>query len=285
MSMRIDAHMHFAPADYIAELRARALLPFPLPPWSAEQALQFMDVHGIDVGVLSLSPPGVAFGDQALADRLARLVNEATAAEVAAHAGRFAGLAVLPLPDPERALQELRHALDTLRLAGVVLLSHVLGRYPGDPAWGPVFDELDARGAYVLVHPTAPPYALPLPDQPAWIYEFPFETTRAIASLIAARAPERWPKLRLQVAHLGGTIPFLGDRLASLGDPAGTRAFLRSLYYDTALAAEPAGLAAARGYAGAQQIVLGSDWPYVDTVDPAAAAFAANGAALLRPAA
>jgi predicted TIM-barrel fold metal-dependent hydrolase len=115
------------------------------------------------------------------------------------------------------------------------------------------------------------------------VYEFPFETTRAIASLIAAGAAERWPAIRLQVAHLGGTIPFLGDRLASLGDPASARAFVRGLYYDTALAAEPAALASACAYAGPDRIVLGSDWPYVDAVDPAAAGFAVNGAALLEP--
>jgi predicted TIM-barrel fold metal-dependent hydrolase len=273
--------MHFTPPEYLAELSERSLLSFPLPAWSAERALGFMDAQAIDVGVISLSPPGVTFGDQALGDHLARLVNEATAAEVAAHAGRFAALAVLPLPDPVRALEELRHALDVLGLDGVVLLSHVLGRYPGDPMWAPVFDELNARGAYVLIHPTAPPYALPLPDEPPWVYEFPFETTRAIASLIAVGAPERWPAIRLQVAHLGGTIPFLGDRLASLGDAVGTRAFLRRLYHDTALAAEPAALAAAREYARPDRIVLGSDFPYVDVVEPAAAAFAANGAALL----
>jgi predicted TIM-barrel fold metal-dependent hydrolase len=279
--MRVDAHMHFTPPEYVAELKRRGLLSFPLPAWSAGQAIGFLDAHGIDLGVLSLSPPGVAFGDQALADHLARLVNEATAAEIAAHAGRFVGLAVLPLPDPDRALEELHDALDRLELDGVVLLSQVLGRYPGDAAWTPLFDELNARGAYVLVHPTAPPYALPLPDQPPWVYEFPFETTRAVAGLIAARAPERWPDIRLQVAHLGGTIPFLGDRLASLGEPAATRAFLRRLYYDTALAAEPAALAAARRYARPDRIVLGSDWPYVEAIDPAAQAFAANGAALL----
>jgi predicted TIM-barrel fold metal-dependent hydrolase len=181
----------------------------------------------------------MAFGDQALADHLARLVNEATAAEIASSRRRFAGLAVLPLPDADRALAELRHALDVLGLDGVVLLSNVLGRYPGDPSWAPLFDELEGRGAYVLLHPAAPPYELPIAAHPPWVYEFPFETTRAIAGLISAGAPERWPGIRFQVAHLGGTIPFLAERLAGLGDPAATRVFLRGLFYDTALATDP----------------------------------------------
>jgi 6-methylsalicylate decarboxylase len=77
--MRIDTHMHLTPAPYRRELEARSLLPFPLPAWSTEQALAFMDANEIDRGVLSLSPPGVAFGDQGLANELARSVNEATA--------------------------------------------------------------------------------------------------------------------------------------------------------------------------------------------------------------
>lgn len=280
--MRIDAHMHFAPASYRAELRERSLSAFPLPAWSRRRALAFMDRQRIDTAVLSLSPPGVAFGDQPLGDHLARLVNDATAAEVAsAPAGRFAGLAVLPLPDVDRALTVLRHALDVLGLAGVVLLSNVGGRYPGDAEWAPLLDELDRRGAYVLVHPTAPPY--PAEQHPVWVYEFPFETTRAVASLISAGAGERWPRIRWQLAHLGGAVPFLAGRLAGLVDPAPALAFLRSLFYDTALVSGPDALCATSAFAGPDQIVLGSDWPYVDALDPRTHRYARNGAALLPP--
>ncbi|WP_169542082.1 amidohydrolase family protein [Solirubrobacter soli] len=268
--------MHFTPDAYRRELEARSLLDFPLPAWSTERALGFMDVSEIDRAVLSLSPPGVAFGDQGLADELARSVNEATASMAGP---RFAGLAVLPLPDVDRALAELEHALDVLALDGVVLLSNLLGRYLGEPAWEPLFDELDARAAYVLVHPAPPPYTPPAVEHPVWVYEFPFETTRAIATLISAGAPERWPRIRLQVAHLGGAIPFLAQRLASLGENA--HAFLRRLYYDTALATHPVALQAAEGYADPAHVVFGSDWPYVDAVDPAATTFARNGSALL----
>lgn len=215
--MRIDAHMHFTPDAYRARLAARALLAFPLPEWSTPGALAFMDANAFDRAMLSLSPPGVAFGDQGLADELARLVNEATTSLIAMHPRRFAGLAVLPLPDVDSALVELRHALDVLELDGIVLLSNVLGRYPGDPAWGPLFDELERR-----------------------------ETTRAIAALIAAGAPRRWPRIRY-----------------------------------TALATDPLALATARDMAGLHHIVLGSDWPYVDALDPCVERYGGNAAALL----
>jgi predicted TIM-barrel fold metal-dependent hydrolase len=270
---RIDTHAHILPADYRAELERRDLLPFPLPPWSPEALDDLMARHDIDAAVISLSPPGVFFGDQGLADELARLVNERTAEHVRAAPDRFAGLAVLPLPDVDRALDELVYALDELGLDGVTLLSNVGGTYLGDPAWDPLFDELDRRGAYVLLHPTAAPGPPPLPEHPIWLYEFPFDTTRAVTNLIYSGTLERCGRIRLQVSHLGGTAPFLAHRLASLEAreperaaraPAGALEYLRRLYYDTGLSNHELPGRPTRELAGIERIVFGTDWPYAD---------------------
>jgi 6-methylsalicylate decarboxylase len=270
---RIDAHVHILPPDYRTELERRSLLPPGIPPWSPELVDGLMARHDIDAAVLSLAPPGVFFGDQGLADELARLVNERTAEFVAAAPERFAGLAVLPLPDVDAALAELRHALDVLRLDGVALLSNVGGAYLGDPAWDPVFDELERRGAYVFLHPMMPPHPLPLPQHPVWLYEFPFDTTRAVVNLIYSGTLERCTRIRLQVAHLGGTAPFLAHRIASLAAreperasraPAGALAQLRRLYYDTGLSNTAVALAATLEVADIGQVVFGTDWPYAD---------------------
>jgi 6-methylsalicylate decarboxylase len=278
---RIDAHVHILPPDYRAELERRSLLPPGIPPWSPELVDGLMARHDIDAAVLSLAPPGVFFGDQGLADELARLVNERTAEFVAAAPERFAGLAVLPLPDVDAALAELRHALDVLRLDGVALLSNLGGAYLGDPAWDPLFDELDRRGAYVFLHPAMPRHPLPLPQHPVWLYEFPFDTTRAVVNLIYSGTLERCPRIRLQVAHLGGTATFLAHRIASLAAreperasraPAGALAQLRRLYYDTGLSNNAVALAATLEVADIGQVVFGTDWPYADlppTGDPA----------------
>jgi len=266
---RIDAHVHLTPPEYRAVVSER--LPLPLPPWSLEMTREFMDRHDIDAAVLSLAPPGVAFGDQGLADELARMVNEATAAVVRSDPARFGGLAVLPLPDVDCALAELAYALDVLELDGVTLLSNVAGTYLGDPAWDPLFGELERRGAYVLLHPTMPPHAPPLPQHPIWLYEFPFDTTRAVVNLIYSGTLERCPSVRIQVSHLGGTAAFLAHRIASLADrepaeaaraPAGALEYLRRLYYDTGLSANAVALASTLEVAEASHVVFGSDWPY-----------------------
>jgi predicted TIM-barrel fold metal-dependent hydrolase len=270
---RIDAHVHILPPEYVAALEQRALLPFPLPPWSAELTYELMDRHAIDAAVMSLSPPGVYFGDQGLADELARLVNERTAELVRSAPDRFAGLAVLPLPDVDRALSELAYALDVLGLDGIALLSNVGGIYPGDLAWDRLFEELETRAAYVFLHPATPPGPPPIPGHPVWLYEFPFDTTRAAVNLIYSGTLERCPHLRLQLAHLGGAAPFLAHRIASLpareparGEPApaGALAYLGRLYYDTGLANNELALDATLAIADPAQVVFGTDWPYAD---------------------
>jgi 6-methylsalicylate decarboxylase len=271
MSRRIDAHIHLLPADYRGELERRSLLPYSLPPWSAELLDDLMARHRIDAAVVSLSPPGVWFGDEGLARELSRMVNERTAELVRSDPSRFAGLAVLPLPALGVALDELAFALDVLQLDGVALLSNVGGTYQGDPAWEPLWAELERRGAYVMLHPTSPPQPPPLPQHPIWLYEFPFDTTRAIVNLIYSGTLERSPSVRLQVAHLGGTVSFLADRIASLATrepehagsaPHGALSALARLYYDTGLSNNAAQVATVRSVAPLDRIVFGTDWPY-----------------------
>jgi predicted TIM-barrel fold metal-dependent hydrolase len=271
MGRRIDAHVHLLPPEYRSELERRTTVPMRLPPWSRAGLDDLMTRHEIDAAVMSLSPPGVWFGDQGLANELARMVNEATAELVASDPQRFAGLAFLPLPDVEAALAELAHSLDVLRLDGVALLSNVAGLYHGDPTWDSLWEELERRGAYVMLHPAPPPHPLPLPQHPIWMYEYPFDTTRAVVNLIYSGTLERSPSVRLQVAHLGGAATFLAHRIASLEArepekatlaPRGALSALARLYYDTGLSNNETALAAARTVAPLEQIVFGTDWPY-----------------------
>lgn len=273
--MRIDAHAHVAPPAYIDRVPAPGgNLPKP-PAVTAEQLLEMMERYAIDAAVISTGPPGSFFGDQGAANDTARLANEEIAAAVDAHPGRFAGLGQLPLPDVDAALSELSHVLDTMGLDGVMLLSHVAGTYLGDPDWEPLYAELDRRGTHVFLHPTVPANGVPL-AHPAWLYEFPFDTVRALTNLIYSGTFERYPNIRWQVAHLGGAMPMLAARVASLADrepakaeaaPAGALAYLARLYYDTGLANAELPFTAATMLAPADHVLFGSDWPYLALPD------------------
>jgi predicted TIM-barrel fold metal-dependent hydrolase len=239
-----------------------------------------MERHRIDAAVISTGPPGAFVGPGGDGRDLARRANDGLAEIVAAQPQRFAAVATLPLPDVDAALVELDRVYDELSLDGILLLTNLAGTYVGDPAWEPLFAALDERGAYVFVHPGLPPHPLPLPH-PVWMYEFPFETVRAVASLIYSGTLERHPAIRFQLAHLGGAAPFLAHRIASLADreperadqaPAGALAYLRRLYYDTGLTNNAPALAATREVTSLDHIVFGTDWPYAalpDSGDPA----------------
>lgn len=273
---RIDAHAHVLPPAYVDALGGVPVLPAPLEGLEAMMAR-----HDIDAAVISTGPPGAFLGDAGRARELARVANEGIADIVRGAPDRFAGLALLPLPDVNGALEEISDALDRLSLDGVMLLTHVGGTYLGDRAWDPVLAELDRRGAYVFVHPTLPPYAPPIAQHPVWLYEFPLETVRAITQLVYAGALERFPGIRFQFAHLGGAAPFLAHRLASLAErepaaaaaaPAGALEYLRRLHYDTGLSNNAPALAATREVTDLDHVVFGTDWPYAalpDGGDPA----------------
>jgi 6-methylsalicylate decarboxylase len=280
--IRIDAHTHVLPDAYLERLRLPGGERFPVPPAPLGRLEETMSRYAIDAAVVSTGPPGAFLGDPGQAVELARIANEAIAEIVRAAPARFAGLALLPLPDVDAALAELAHALDVLDLDGVLLLTNVAGTYLGDPVWNPVFAELDRRSAYVFVHPGFPPYPPPLAGHPVWLYEFPFETTRAVANLVYSGTLDRCPRIRLQLSHLGGTVPFVAHRLASLAArepalavdaPAGALSYLRDVYYDTGLANNAPGLAATLEVTTIDHVVFGTDWPYADLpgdgVDPA----------------
>jgi predicted TIM-barrel fold metal-dependent hydrolase len=280
---RIDMHAHVAPDSY-RELLVAADGSRPFVPSASLPELEAnMARYAIDAAVISIGPPGAFLGDQGRANELARVANESLAEIVRRDPGRFAGIALLPLPDIDAAMSELTYALDHLGLDGVGLFSNDAGVYLGDARWEPLIAELDRRGTYAFVHPALPPYTPPLDDEhPVWLYEFPFETTRALAKLIFSGTLERHPSVRLQFAHLGGVAPFIANRLASLAEreperareaPAGVAAYLRRQFYDTGLSQSLPAITATRAVAPLEQIVFGTDWPYAalpdDGTDPA----------------
>jgi predicted TIM-barrel fold metal-dependent hydrolase len=268
--MRIDAHAHVVTDAYRSEIEARGLGVL-LPAVSGVEGLEAsMEQYGIDSSIISVPPPGVWNGDRDRARELARETNGEMAMVVRRSPARFAALATLPLPDVEGAMEEIAFAFDQLHLDGVGLFSNYDGVYLGDPRFDPVFDELDRRGAYVFVHPTQPTMAVQ-PELPIWLCDFPFDTTRAAVQLIYSGTLERCPNLRLQLAHLGGTAPFIAHRIAEwaarepekLGKaPAGAVDYLSRLWFDTGLSNNSIAVAAVREMAGLDRIVFGTDWPY-----------------------
>jgi predicted TIM-barrel fold metal-dependent hydrolase len=275
----IDVHFHVIPDFYRDAVIAAGKGPSissGFPAWSGPQALEVMDANGIDAAILSITQPVADLGypDAAKGRGLARRCNEYMAKLREQQPTRFGGFAALALPDVEGALAEVDYALDTLKLDGIGLLASYGELFLGDARFDPLLQRLDQRGAVAFIHPNYHPSSRALKlGWPAFMVEFLFDTTRAAVNLVFSGALERYPRIRFILAHGGGTLPFTAWRLGQAPgiDPrrlagwtsARVAANLRRFWYDTALSAGPASLAALREIAAPDRILFGSDWPYV----------------------
>ncbi len=271
---RIDVHHHILPPDYVATVGDDRIGPLILagrtPEWTPAMSVEAMDRNGIATAITSISAPGLWFGDNEESVRLARICNDYAASIRSDHPGRFGVFACLPLPDVEASLAEIAHALDTLKADGIGLLTSYGDRYPGDAAFQPVFDELNRRRAVVYFHPTNAPCSQCLPEIPAATLDFPFDTTRAVVSLLYSGTFARCRDIRFIFSHAGGTVPFLAERIARLGArpgfreavPNGVLPELERLYYDTALSANWLAFRSLLELVTPDKVLFGSDYPF-----------------------
>ena len=291
--MKFDLHTHYYPPAYferiersggdfsfgtsptgqrIIRYRGARFFGITAPMTDVAKRLEDMDRVGIDTEVLSLSTPNVYFVEGKAQADVARMVNDAYAELAATHPGRFLGFASIPMDDPDAALRELERAVDELRMQGVILLSNIRGRALADPLYRPFFEEADRRRLCVFVHPMIPVAADAFTDFVLGpLVGFPFDTTLAMAKLCFAGVFKQLPNIRWVVAHAGGAVPYLMERLDSgwrdfaecrvnIDEPPST--YLKRLYYDT-VNFNPHMLMMARDMMGADHMVMGSDYPHL----------------------
>ena len=186
MPGRIDVHHHMIPPFYVkameSELKAQG---FVARPWTPEASIERMNKVGVATSMLS---PVQRLVVDSLSDKseLARscppeqrIWREGSSGL----SGKFGLFAALPLPDQDGSLKEIEHSLDALKADGIALWTDYGDKWPGDPAFAAVFDELNRRKAVVFFHPARPVCCRNLPGQ-SGIIEYDIDTARAIDSLL-----------------------------------------------------------------------------------------------------
>ena len=178
----------------------------------ATYRLPEMDRFGIDVQVLSLTAPGIQMQPETtVAIDDARIANDILAEVTHRYPGRFAGLAALPLQDPDRAAQELRRSIHDLGLSGALVNDHTLGHRLDEDQYSIVWAELESLQVPLYIHPGAP-QSWPVLDGYAELSFAPYgwaATTGAHAMrLIYGGVFDRFPRATVILGHMGEFLPF-----------------------------------------------------------------------------
>jgi len=233
--------------------------------------VRVLDEAGVDMQVLTLTTPGATMETPDRAATLSRIANEAFAEIVRDRGDRFTSLATLPLNSPGASVAELDYAITELGFPGVMLFSSVDGVSLYDERFWPLLERASDLELVVYIHPNYPAgveamarfWLMPLVG-------FLFDTTLTAAGLVFSGVVERFPGIKWVLAHLGGAVPFLFERLdrgyeafpecrKNISRPPSE--YLREFYYDT-VNFDPAALRLAIDFAGADHILAGSDYPH-----------------------
>jgi aminocarboxymuconate-semialdehyde decarboxylase len=295
MTQTIDVHAHILSEDTIRLLQREApkvgpklsdisdqfgtlevagnvYRHFPRGGWDLERRLEEMAAAKVDVQVLSVCPQTFVYGQpSAVAAAFARIQNEQLAQLAKARPDRFLAIATLPMQAPMQAADELRHAVRVLGLRGAQIGSNIAGKNLDDPELEPVWAAAAELGAFILLHPINVAGS----DRLSSYYLTnlignPLDTTIAAACLVFGGVLERHPTLKICLAHGGGFVPYQAGRFvhgwhvrtepkSKLAKPPTES--LKRFYFDTIVHSKEA-LAFLVGNAGAQRVLLGSDYPF-----------------------
>jgi aminocarboxymuconate-semialdehyde decarboxylase len=290
--VNIDIHAHYVDPQYLEELpRVMKLeteqtadgktllrhngytLAWTRPDmFDVDQRLRDMDRKGVDMRALSVSTPNVYPWTGADQVRIARHVNDALARLCRSHPDRFVGLASLPLDDVEASLAEIDRAVGELGMKGLAIGSNIGGPPLNDPRFEPLWAKINRLRLPVVEHPMFPKDTSDMGE-----FELPlrvgmiFDTTLVAARLIYSGIFERYPDFPYILAHTGGVLIVMLERLDN-----GYRLFPdcrkyinklpseygKRLYYDTCAFSEAAVMLAI-GVVGARQVMFGTDDPFI----------------------
>ncbi len=236
------------------------------------QRMAAMDEAGVGMAVLSLTGPNVYWGDEQASTRAAQAINDSFAQAEKEYPARIRWMASLPFQYPDSALKELARAVDK-GAKGVMVLGNIGGASLTDERFAPVWTEIDRRALPVFLHPTVP---CGCAEMDMAVYQlsasvgFTFDSTLAVSRMIFDGFFDRYPKLKLIVAHGGGTLPFLASRLDRCYDVIAAcrtkiaerpSTYLKRIYADSILYSREALQSTLQAF-GEDRVLFGSDYPH-----------------------
>ena len=250
------------------------LQQFKLNPafYDPEHTIREMDEAGIDVSVLGTNIPGPELLELELGIEGARICNDYLAEVCAQFPGRFVGLANLPMQDITEALKEFQRCLNSLKLRGMVLYSHIDGTPVDADVFEPIYQMAEDRKVPVVLHPTVPTWGNVVKDYSMIpMIGIMVDTSIAVLRLILSGMLERHPNLLLVHPHCGGVLPYLMPRIVEQTEVKGRgreniahspEVYYKKVYQDLVSPSVQA-MRYAYEFLGAEKLLFGSDRPWI----------------------
>jgi 6-methylsalicylate decarboxylase len=265
--MRIDVHAHYYTEQFSERMRGLGGTRNDVPGGAItlDQRLDMMDGIGVDTQVLCVGAQQPYYPDGAKAVEAAHFANDFYKEIVEAHDGRFAAFGCVPLPHVDGAIAEAHRCLDELDFPGINLGCAVAGGPLDNPDFEPFWAELNRMKTVVFLHPLGTGGPLMDAYGLAWTVGGCFEDTIAGLRIAMSGLMQRYPDVEIIVPHLGGTIPFVWQRVidhAERADKPWAMDALRRMYYDTVNSTRLA-LHCTCEAVGAGHVLLGTDFPYL----------------------
>jgi aminocarboxymuconate-semialdehyde decarboxylase len=241
--------------------------------WNAELRIEDYKKFNTQYQVICTIP--VMFSYWANADdtlELSRYLNDHIAQVVQDYPNNYIGLATIPMQSAKHAVKELERCKNELGINGVQIGSNINNKNLNEPEFYPIWEACEALDMAIMIHPWEmmgrehmSKYWLP------WLVGMPAETSRAACSMIFGGIFEKYPKLRVNFSHAGGSlIATLGrvehgfncrPDLVAIDNPVNPREYLGKFWVDC-ITHDINYLKYIMSTIGSEKITLGSDYPF-----------------------
>ena len=263
--------LQFEGLDRLRPLEGNLVKIEPRIEWLDDQGLGMQIVASwLDIQGYSLKPDNAA--------TWARLFNEHLAQIVTPFKDRFAGLATVPVQDGELAARELEYAVNSLGLLGTMLATDPVDQDLAKESFEPLWEAAEDLGVPVVLHPPTHGFGANIrPSYLGFSLGRTLDTTITATKLILEGLLDRHPRLKMVLVHGGGYLPYQAGRIDRLYEGGLNRPtelkrnkpsdYLPVLYYDT-MAMSVQAIRLMRDIAGADHIMLGSDYIFSGPKEP-----------------